>query len=74
MIRSIDIDYPNIKFYLLDGRTIITPLDFYPTLSAHAFSNLIYRWELIGGGHGIRWKELDYDLSESGIILGSKGR
>ena len=52
-----------------DGRTISVPLDWYPRL-VHATRKEKDNWELIGEGEGIRWPDLDEDLSVEGLIAG----
>ena len=52
-----------------DGRTIYVPLDWYPRL-VHATRKERDNWELIGEGEGIRWPDLDEDLSVEGLIAG----
>ena len=43
---------------LSDGRTISVPLAWYPRL-VHATPEERSNWELIGGGQGIHWPDLD---------------
>ena len=52
-----------------DGRTISVPVAWYPRL-VHATQTERENWELIGGGQGIRWPDLDEDLSVEGLIAG----
>ena len=54
---------------LSDGRTISVPLAWYPRL-VHAAQEERDNWELIGNGQGIRWPDLDEDLSVEGLIGG----
>ena len=54
---------------LSDGRTISVPLAWYPRL-VHATQAERDNWELTGGGQGIRWPDLDEDLSIEGLIAG----
>lgn len=52
-----------------DGRTISVPLAWYPRLtcaSAAERSN----WRLIGKGYGIRWEDVDEDISVEGLLAG----
>ena len=58
---------------LSDGRVISVPLDWYPRL-VHASVEERGHWELIGGGEGIRWPDLDEDLSVEGLIAGRASR
>ena len=54
---------------LSDGRAISVPLAWYPRL-VHATREERNNWELIGDGQGIRWPDLDEDLSVEGLIAG----
>ncbi len=54
---------------LSDGRTISVPLAWYPRL-IHATQKERDNWELIGNGQGIRWPDLDEDISTAGLIAG----
>ena len=51
---------------LSDGRVVRAPLNRFPRL-AHASPRSRSRWELLGGGIGIRWPALDEDLSVAGL-------
>lgn len=55
---------------LMDGRTIIVPLAWYPRLLA-ATPDQRAHWEKAGGGHGIHWPEVDEDLSTEGLLRGA---
>lgn len=52
-----------------DGRVTYTPLTQLPTLRA-AKPSLRKQWVLCGAGTGIRWPELDYELSAEGLLRG----
>ena len=56
-----------------DGRTISVPLAWYPRL-LHATPAERDNRELIGAGQGIRWPDLDEDLSVEGLIAGRPSR
>ena len=60
-----------LKAELSDGRTISVPLAWYPRL-VHSTQDERDNWELVGEGQGIRWPDLDEDLSVEGLITGSK--
>jgi hypothetical protein len=55
---------------LLDGRTIIVPLTWYPRL-LDATTEQRSRWKIAGAGYGIHWPELDEDLSTEGLLRGA---
>jgi len=54
---------------LSDGRTVSVPLAWYPRL-LHSTSQERASWRLIGQGQGIRWPEIDEDISVANILLG----
>ena len=54
---------------LSDGRTISVPLAWYPRLM-HASKQERDNWELIAGGAGIHWPDLDEDISVEGLLAG----
>ena len=56
---------------LADGRTISAPLGWYPRL-VHATPEERGNWELIGGGQGIHWLDLDEDISVETLLAGRK--
>jgi hypothetical protein len=58
-----------LEVMLRDGRTLSVPLKWYPRL-AHGLPRERQRWRLIGDGIGIRWPDLDEDISISGLLAG----
>ncbi|MEO0816726.1 MAG: DUF2442 domain-containing protein [Pseudomonadota bacterium] len=76
---SADIRITDVRFEddmlvvdLMDGRTIATPLAWYPNLIG-ASSEQLANWEIAGAGYGIHWPDLDEDLSSEGMLRGAKG-
>ena len=55
---------------LLDGRTIIVPLAWYPRL-LEASSEQRLNWKISGAGYGIHWPDIDEDLSTEGLLRGA---
>ena len=55
---------------LVDGRTISTPLVWFPRLS-NASQEELNNWELLGDGEGIHWPDIDEDLSVAGLLIGT---
>jgi Protein of unknown function (DUF2442) len=55
---------------LTDGRTVITPLAWYPRL-LHATKAQRNHWRLLGRGIGINWPDVDEDLSVDGMLAGT---
>ena len=56
---------------LSDGRVISIPLAWYPRL-VDATPQELNNWELIGGGQGIHWPDLDEDISLEGLLAGRR--
>lgn len=55
---------------LIDGRTIIVPLVWYPRL-LDATPEQRRNWQISGAGYGIHWPEVDEDLSTEGLLRGA---
>lgn len=62
---SFDEDMMTIR--LADGRELRVPLEWFPRLR-NANRRQLKKWELIGKGIGIHWKELDEDISVEGLL------
>lgn len=69
-IVGVTLDEHSLTAYLADGRTISVPLAWYPRL-LHASNEQRGNWELVGGGYGIHWPDLDEDLSAQGLLRGT---
>ncbi len=55
---------------LLDGRTIVVPLAWYPRL-LEATPEQRKKWRLSGAGFGVHWPDIDEDLSTEGLLRGA---
>ena len=55
---------------LMDGRTIIVPLVWYPRL-LDAAPDQRRNWKLSSAGYGIHWPDIDEDLSTEGLLRGA---
>ena len=74
VIRAIDVLVISIRFdadrmhvQLSDGREIIVPLEWFPSLR-NATDEQRNKWRLIGKGVGIHWEDLDEDISVAGLL------
>jgi Protein of unknown function (DUF2442) len=56
-----------LSVILTDGRTITTPLTWFPRL-LRATSKQRSQWEFIGGGIGIHWEAIDEDISVASLL------
>ena len=68
-VRDVRFGEDTLAVDLMDGRTIIVPLAWYPRLAA-ATSTQRAKWEVCGAGFGIHWPEIDEDLSTEGLLKG----
>lgn len=56
---------------LADGRSLTVPIIWFPRL-ANASAAQRATFELLGGGEGIHWPELDEDVSVGGLLAGRR--
>ncbi len=54
---------------LADGRRIVVPLAWYPRL-LHASQAERQRWQLLGDGYAIEWRDLDEHIGMEGLLAG----
>jgi len=66
---GVEVSDEELTVSLADGRVVRVPLSWYPRLS-NALPRHRASWELLGGGHGIHWPELDEDISVENVLLG----
>ena len=67
--ENIEITENELVVALQDGRTVTVPLAWYPRL-LHGTNEERNNWRLIGGGEGIRWENLDEDISIEHLLAG----
>ena len=72
-IQSATVSEDEISAHLTDGRTISVPLAWSWRLS-EATPEQRSQFEIIGSGSGIRWPEIDEDLSVAGMLHGIPAR
>jgi hypothetical protein len=68
-VRDVHSDETTLSVDLMDGRTITVPLAWYPRQQG-ASPDQRARWEIVGGGYGIHWPDVDEDLSTEGLLRG----
>jgi hypothetical protein len=68
-IKDILVTDDTITAQLMDGRTISVPLAWSWRLS-EATPKQRANWEIIGDGHGVRWPDIDEDISAEGMLYG----
>jgi hypothetical protein len=69
-VKNISFTEDTIAVDLMDGRTIVVPLVWYPRL-LNGTNEQLAKWEVCGGGYGIHWEDLDEDLSTEGMLRGA---
>ncbi len=69
-IKDVFISNEAITANLVDGRTISVPLAWSWRLS-EATQEQRANWEIIGDGEGVRWPDIDEDISVDGMLSGS---
>jgi hypothetical protein len=69
-VATVEFTDSTLSVTLMDGRTIIVPLAWYPRLlnASEAERN---KWQIGGGGYGIHWPDIDEDLSTEGLLRGA---
>ncbi len=65
--RDVEVREERIVVTLEDGREITAPVQWFPRLARGTPAQQA-RWELIGGGIGIHWPNLDEDISVDGLL------
>lgn len=60
-------DREMLWLHLADGREVGVPLEWFPRL-ALASPEQLQRWETIDQGFGIRWPDLDEDISVLALL------
>jgi hypothetical protein len=68
--QQVEFGSDTLIVHLEDGRTISTPLEWFPRLR-DASATERGDWRLIGRGVGIHWEALDEDLSVRGLLEGA---
>jgi len=72
-IQTVSVTEDTITAQLVDGRTISVPLAWSWRLS-EATPEQRARFEIISSGSGIRWPEIDEDISVEGMLHGVPAR
>lgn len=69
-VAEVEATNDELRVRLMDGRTISVPLVWYPRL-LNASADQRKNWQIIGGGYGLRWEDVDEDLSAEGLLRGA---
>lgn len=66
-VADVTVTDTTLEVRLRDGRTITTPLNWFPRL-ANAEAKARANWEPSAAGLGIHWPLIDEDLSVEGLL------
>lgn len=69
-IVGVSFDADSVRFDLADGRALIIPVGWYPKI-ASAGPDEQNRYEIVNGGFGVHWPDLDEDLEIFGLLAGN---
>jgi hypothetical protein len=72
-IKSVEVSDKVITARLADGRIISVPLSWSWRLAAATASQRA-NYEIIGGGQGVHWPDIDEDISAEGMLRGEPAR
>jgi hypothetical protein len=72
-IQSVDVTDGAIVAHLADGRAVSVPLEWSWRLT-DATPEQRAHWEIIGDGQGVRWPDVDEDISVEGMLRGVPAR
>ncbi|WP_165073879.1 DUF2442 domain-containing protein [Paludisphaera rhizosphaerae] len=66
---SVETTDATLAVALVDGRTIVVPLAWYPRL-LNGTAEERGRWRMIDGGRGLHWPDLDEDVCVEDLLAG----
>src|SRR3972149_7501576 len=69
-VKDVHFTEDTISVDLIDGRTIVVPLAWYPIL-LEATPEQRSNWKVSGAGYGLHWPDIDEDLSTEGLLRGA---
>jgi len=69
-VKNVSLTEDTLSVDLVDGRTIVVPLVWYPRL-LDATLEQRQNWQVSAAGYGIHWPEIDEDLSTAGLLRGA---
>jgi hypothetical protein len=71
LAQSVTVSDDALVAELADGRTIAVPLAWFPRLTRGTQTERA-NWRLTAGGEGIRWPDLDEDISVASLLAGRR--
>jgi len=70
-VRDVSTTDDELSVALMDGRTIVVPMAWYPRL-ANATPAQRAHWEVAAAGFGIHWPDVDEDLATEDLLRGAR--
>jgi hypothetical protein len=68
---SVEISASTLTIYLVDGRVLSVPLEWYPRLLLATHKERT-NWLLLGNGYAIEWPDLDEHIGVEGLLAGRR--
>jgi hypothetical protein len=69
LANQIEVTDEKLIVNLIDGRSLIIPLSWYPRL-LYATKKERENWEILGDGYAIAWDDLDEHIGIEGLLAG----
>lgn len=69
LVAQVELTDEKLIVDLIDGRSLIVPLSWYPRLR-HASQAERRNWQLLGDGYAIEWVDLDEHIGVEGLLAG----
>ena len=71
LATQISVTEEKLVIELVDGRSLIIPLSWYPRL-LNASHQERQNWQLLGDGYAIEWIDLDEHIGIEGLLAGKR--
>jgi len=71
LATQINVTEDKLVIELVDGRSLIIPLSWYPRL-LNASHQERQNWQLLGDGYAIEWIDLDEHIGIEGLLAGKR--
>jgi hypothetical protein len=71
LATQINVTEDKLVIELVDGRSLIIPLSWYPRL-LNASHQEKQNWQLLGDGYAIEWIDLDEHIGIEGLLAGKR--